>query len=99
MGRPFLLENFFELLPEARSDQPDDEDEVQATVDPKANAHARPARSIIEETIQRHFHPGMPPTFWHNGQEWLSRAEGHGTRKRAAAHAVIVRGTGIFKVN
>ena len=27
------------------------------------------------------------------------KSEGRGTRKRSAAHAVLVRGTGLFRVN
>ncbi|CAD7963671.1 unnamed protein product [Amoebophrya sp. A25] len=35
----------------------------------------------------------------HTGNEWLSYAEGRGTRLRAAAHCVLRRGTGVIKVN
>ncbi|KFG60638.1 putative ribosomal protein S9 [Toxoplasma gondii RUB] len=37
--------------------------------------------------------------FMHNGCEWLWQAEGTGTRKRAAAHVIIRRGTGQVRVN
>ncbi|CBZ49798.1 hypothetical protein NCLIV_002860 [Neospora caninum Liverpool] len=37
--------------------------------------------------------------FIHNGSEWLWQAEGTGTRKRAAAHVIIRRGTGQVRVN
>lgn len=57
------------------------------------------ANSVIHEAIERYFKPEAPPKFWHRGEEWLSRCEGRGTRKRAAAHAVLVRGTGLFRVN
>lgn len=58
-----------------------------------------PANSVIHEAIERYFKPEAPPKFWHRDEEWLSRCEGRGTRKRAAAHAVLVRGTGLFRVN
>eukprot|EP00434_Breviolum_minutum_P018882 symbB.v1.2.016652.t3/scaffold1274.1/size127343/7 len=57
------------------------------------------ANSVIHSAIERYFKPGMAPKFWHNNEEWLSRCEGRGTRKRSAAHAVLVRGTGLFRVN
>lgn len=31
-------------------------------------------------------------------EDWVE-SEGRGTRKRSAAHAVLVRGTGLFRVN
>ena len=42
---------------------------------------------------------GNVPTFGARGREWKVRAEGKGTRKRATAHVVIQRGSGIVKVN
>ncbi|KAL8273906.1 hypothetical protein Esti_002229 [Eimeria stiedai] len=37
-------------------------------------------------------------TFEHGGRVWLCKAEGRGTRKRAAALAVLTRGTGQVRV-
>lgn len=54
---------------------------------------------VIHGTIKKLFRADDPATFSHSGEEWLARAEGRGTRKRATAHAVITRGTGLFKVN
>eukprot|EP00438_Fugacium_kawagutii_P036516 Skav217607 [mRNA] locus=scaffold2172:203589:220867:+ [translate_table: standard] len=53
------------------------------------------ANSVIHEAIDRYFKPDAPPKFWHNGKD----GERRGTRKRAAAHAVLLRGTGVFRVN
>mmetsp|Transcript_22650 Transcript_22650/g.51797 ORF Transcript_22650/g.51797 Transcript_22650/m.51797 type:complete len:372 (-) Transcript_22650:74-1189(-) len=53
----------------------------------------------VHGTILKHFRPELPSTFRHAGREWLARAEGRGTRKRAVAHAVLLRGSGIIKVN
>ncbi|CAE6966050.1 rpsI, partial [Symbiodinium sp. KB8] len=53
----------------------------------------------VHGTIEKYFRPDLPPKFWHGGKEWLSYVEGTGTRKRASAHVVLVRGTGIFRVN
>lgn len=67
-----------------------DEDEKMTT---------KMARDIIDKTIIENFNPSCKDTFYHNGLEWLVEAEGMGTRKRAVAHVVIRRGTGIVKVN
>jgi len=57
------------------------------------------ANPTIHSIIQKHFAAKQASRFWHNGKEWLVRAEGKGTRKRATAHVVIQRGSGIIKVN
>jgi len=100
--RPFLLENFFEVADQDMDDSREDEDEQQASAEAgtaAANEAADYANPTIHEAIQRYFRPDQPTKFWHDGHEWLSWAEGRGTRKRASAHAKICRGTGIFKVN
>lgn len=101
--KPFLLENFFEV-----ADYPDDmptkkrlEDEQTESVksrDPLKDG-SDDADPAIQRVIEKYFRPDLPPKFAHRGEEWLSRAEGRGTRKRASAHAVLVRGTGLFRVN
>lgn len=94
---PFLLENFFEVADEVQEDASDDwVDEVAENPEDEGEVNADPT---IHGAIQRYFRPGQPSKFWLNGEEWLARAEGRGTRKRATAHAVITRGTGVFKVN
>lgn len=97
--RPFLLENFFEVaddeedvhLAEDEEDNDVEEDEEQ-TKDVSDRVHP-----VIHGTIGKHFRPEQPTKFLHNGEEWLSEAEGIGTRRRATAHAVIKRGTGLFQ--
>mmetsp|Transcript_131054 Transcript_131054/g.407587 ORF Transcript_131054/g.407587 Transcript_131054/m.407587 type:complete len:300 (+) Transcript_131054:65-964(+) len=102
--RPFMLEDFFEV---ADADDPDDEVDAEAG-DEAAEGEAEggapgrqshPADPAIHGAIRRHFRPSQPTSFWHNAEEWLVRAEGRGTRKRASAHVVLSRGTGIVKVN
>jgi len=99
--RPFLLENFFEVADQGQDRAGDDLDEALddegGEVMPTAQEAA--ADQVIHGAIQRYFRPGEPGRFLHNEEEWLARAEGRGTRKRASAHAVIMRGTGLFKVN
>lgn len=96
--RPFLLENFFEVPDADRRQDDEDEDfsEEEEEVGDVASAEADP---VIHSAIRNYFRPDDPPRFWHSGEEWLARAEGRGTRKRASAHAVIRRGSGTFKVN
>jgi len=98
--RPFLIENFFELADsdiDAADLMPENADGAGAQDDlPETEQMASPA---IHAAIQKYFRPGQPNKFWHNSEEWLVRAEGRGTRKRASAHALLCRGTGVFKVN
>jgi len=94
---PFLLENFFDVADGADDEEPDEwVDEFTENPEEEGEVDADPT---IHGAIQRYFRPGQPSKFWLNGEEWLARAEGRGTRKRATAHAVITRGTGLFKVN
>eukprot|EP00928_Gymnodinium_smaydae_P040783 TRINITY_DN27628_c0_g2_i1.p1 TRINITY_DN27628_c0_g2~~TRINITY_DN27628_c0_g2_i1.p1 ORF type:complete len:309 (+),score=59.79 TRINITY_DN27628_c0_g2_i1:46-927(+) len=105
--RPFLIENFFEVPYAQRSgdgEQLPGESSAAASGAPGAAGDADRASSLpvpaeIHGTILRHFSPEAAATFMHGGQEWLSWAEGRGTRKRASAHAVIVRGSGVIKIN
>ncbi|PFH31767.1 putative ribosomal protein S9 [Besnoitia besnoiti] len=55
--------------------------------------------SLISGAIVRAFNPARMKVFTHGGWEWLWQAEGTGTRKRAAAHVIIRRGTGQVRVN
>jgi len=103
--RPFLLENFFEVadLDEDahRVAELENEDAAGGYGDlgGQVGEQARSADPVIQGAIERYFKPSRPARFLHNAEEWLVRAEGHGTRKRASAHAVLRRGTGLFKVN
>lgn len=107
--KPFLLENFFEV-----SDYPEEAQRSNADAEasslqqgtssdkpPEAiEAHSSDSvNPVIHQAIEKYFRPDLASKFFHRGDEWLSRSEGRGTRKRAAAHAVLVRGTGLFRVN
>lgn len=96
--RPFLLENFFEAETGEPADMQSDEEEdrLQRIAAVAGESEADP---IIHGSIQKIFQSKRVPAFECNGQEWLSEAEGRGTRKRASAHVVLRRGSGIIKVN
>jgi ribosomal protein S9 len=98
--RPFLIENFFEVADYDDNALMSDDAEGNKEADENSDQGvAHQAHPTIHGTLKKHFCPDEPQKFWHNGQEWLAEADGHGTRKRAAAHAVIKRGSGVFKVN
>eukprot|EP00930_Biecheleria_cincta_P004553 TRINITY_DN105468_c0_g1_i1.p1 TRINITY_DN105468_c0_g1~~TRINITY_DN105468_c0_g1_i1.p1 ORF type:complete len:290 (-),score=43.01 TRINITY_DN105468_c0_g1_i1:39-908(-) len=104
---PFTLENFFEVTDrdegaDSSLHQGDEEDGRpgwESNLEDEKQKAFMSAHPTIHGAIERYFRPDLPPKFWHNGEEWLARAEGRGTRKRASAHAVICRGTGLFRVN
>eukprot|EP00927_Polykrikos_kofoidii_P073950 TRINITY_DN69955_c0_g1_i1.p1 TRINITY_DN69955_c0_g1~~TRINITY_DN69955_c0_g1_i1.p1 ORF type:complete len:291 (-),score=42.05 TRINITY_DN69955_c0_g1_i1:111-983(-) len=98
---PFLIEDFFDVPTSGDVDQDEEPGgplEGDA-VDEQAQSQLSEADPVIHGTIQKHFNSKQLPRFHHNGKDWLVRAEGRGTRKRASAHAVLVRGCGNFKVN
>jgi len=98
--KPFLLENFFEAADtDDRSRDADSDDDDPHQFDNEAADVSAEADPAIHGAIQKYFRPDLPPKFWHRGEEWLTTAEGKGTRKRATAHAVVTRGSGMFKVN
>lgn len=100
--RPFLIENFFEVADADNESEGPSEDEAEASgrqEDQGSTEEPGPESHIIHDTIRKYFRPDLPNTFMHGSAEWLVRAEGRGTRKRASAHAVLCRGTGLFKVN
>lgn len=100
--RPFLLENYFEVADyddDMLMEEDDDEQDEDTRDKEQLKAAANMTHPIIHGTLKKHFRADQPSKFWHGGQEWLAEAEGFGTRKRAAAHVVIKRGSGIFKVN
>lgn len=102
---PFTLENFFEVA--------DREEGAEHSTPENDMEGSRPSfqpgleddhedwsvNPTIHGAIERYFRPDLPPKFLHDGEEWLATAEGRGTRKRASAHAVIRRGTGLFRIN
>jgi len=104
--RPFLIENFFELADidsdESRlkaNNASDEHGDSLKDLEMEDGEELHQSNATIHGAVLKHFRSDRPNTFLHNGEEWLERAEGRGTRKRSAAHVVICRGTGIFKVN
>jgi len=94
---PFLLENFFEVPDE--DGKSSDKMNIASTDSQDVDLAANIVNPVIHSTIRKYFRPDLPATFLHDGEEWLTQSEGHGTRKRATAHAIIVRGSGVIKVN
>eukprot|EP00929_Paragymnodinium_shiwhaense_P090643 TRINITY_DN50807_c0_g1_i1.p1 TRINITY_DN50807_c0_g1~~TRINITY_DN50807_c0_g1_i1.p1 ORF type:complete len:213 (-),score=41.82 TRINITY_DN50807_c0_g1_i1:70-708(-) len=100
--RPFLLENFFDVPEYEDPHEEKPSDDAAALDEFESMEQDRPisqADRIIHNSIKKHFRPEEPSTFVHNGQEWLARAEGQGTRNRSTARAVLLRGSGLVKVN
>jgi len=100
--RPFLLENFFELADQDVDIDSSPMEDGGEEGEHAGDEHTPPsnlASPAIHGAIQKYFKAAQPAKFWLGEEEWLSRAEGRGTRKRASAHVVICRGTGVFKVN
>lgn len=97
--RPFLLENHFEVADYDDDGHALEEEHIETVDDAVLEGVSDKTHPVIHGTLKKHFRPDQPSKFWHAGQEWLAEAEGHGTRKRAAAHVVIKRGSGLFKVN
>lgn len=89
---PFLLENFFSNIEDVSLVYP-----VAPTVSAPAAEEAEPAEELVPLSIHKLF--GGAETFSARGKEWLTRADGKGTRKRAVAHVVITKGTGMVIVN
>ncbi|CAK9081010.1 unnamed protein product [Durusdinium trenchii] len=98
---PFMLENFLEVEPEEGDYDKLQEGEAgsESTGSNSDDGNKNNVNRMIHAAFERYGKPDMPAKFWHKDEEWLSRCEGRGTRKRAAAHALLVRGTGIFRVN
>ena len=58
------------------------------------------AEAELDRWVLEALHPeGVPGRFRHGAREFLRRATGEGTKKRARAQVVLVRGTGVVKVN
>ena len=65
-----------------------------------AAANADDAANTMNAWLLSAVHPsGVPPQFNHEGREFLWRSTGEGTKKRARAQVVLMRGSGLIKVN
>lgn len=107
---PFLLENFFvsgdEEGESLSADFQKPKTVITSSQSPESGkqdeSNSIPESDLVPEKIHK-FLSSMSEEnvvyFPARGREWKVRAEGKGTRKRATAHVVIQRGTGIVKVN
>ncbi|KAL8450673.1 hypothetical protein Emag_003113 [Eimeria magna] len=110
---PFLLENVFASAGSDDPSEPDEEEDEEeetaaaaaaagldshAAEAPTGEAAAAAADNLIRAHIHNSFDPEKRKTFNYGGRVWLCKAEGRGTRKRAAALAVLTRGTGQVRV-
>jgi small subunit ribosomal protein S9 len=82
----------------------DSEDSDRKNEDAKNNSESTndlEAKDFVPEGIHKLLSSmgDNTPYFTARGREWKVHAEGKGTRKRATAHVIIQRGTGIVKVN
>ena len=104
---PFLLENFFqtdteESLSSNISVTKTTSKEVVGATPPTSSGGDN---SSTHDVVPQKIHDLLSsisnnvPTFGARGREWKVCADAKGTRKRATAHVVIQRGTGIVKVN
>nr|AET50822.1 hypothetical protein [Eimeria tenella] len=109
---PFLLENFFRSLGSDDPNNPNDPtdpsgetletgdspEETQTNSAEPAAAAAAAADGLLRAHVHSCFDPEKRKTFEHGGRVWLCTAMGQGTRKRAAAVALLTRGTGQVRV-
>ena len=103
---PFLLEDFFSSMdrvdPPKRSNvlaktrkttaKPAEENASEKDMPP-----ATEITKVIHNALTKAFNPHE--SFIHNGREFKAVSEGVGTRKRSIAKAVIIRGTGLVRIN
>ncbi|KAF4676816.1 hypothetical protein FOL47_004750 [Perkinsus chesapeaki] len=108
---PFVLEDFFNSMDEGFKKQEEDF-EVLHVADETEGMLGEEEEEVDEEkvdTVNPVIHnklvrafasdPRDTRSFMYNGAEWKERAEGRGLRKRATAHVVLQRGSGVIKVN
>lgn len=108
---PFLLENFFVSENEASTDGYSADLKsgsaslvVPWTTEAEASNNA-PSESEPRDVVPESIHLALSalsknvPVFIARNREWKIRSEAKGTRKRATAHVLIEKGTGIVKVN
>lgn len=104
---PFLLEDFFSSM-----DRMDPPKSSRAAIKPR-KVDAKPAEdeppevdtdqsneqvtTAIHKALTNAFNPHE--SFIHHGREFKAVSEGVGTRKRSVAKAVIMRGTGMIRIN
>ncbi|KAF4714056.1 hypothetical protein FOZ62_022920 [Perkinsus olseni] len=105
---PFVVEDFFNSMDEGFKKQEEDfevlhvPEEAQGTVEQEVDEEkVDTVNTVIHNKLVRAFtsNPRDTRSFIYNGQEWKERAEGRGLRKRATAHVVLQRGSGVIKVN
>lgn len=102
---PFLLETFFtDSEPPAARIAPKQESAVeQQTKTDTENTDILSGQDVVPATVQTFFQnlAAEPPveSFVARGREWLVTGQGRGTRKRAVAHVLLQKGTGIVTVN
>jgi ribosomal protein S9 len=103
---PFLLEDFFvsvadkdmETLPARKAKK-----EVTVSVE-KEETEKKTSEVVAECETVRNFllrasQGEIPARFEHNGREFLEKSTGQGTKKRARAQVMLMRGTGVVRVN
>ncbi|KAF4683773.1 hypothetical protein FOZ60_008653 [Perkinsus olseni] len=105
---PFVVEDFFNSMDEGFKKQEEDfellhvPEEAQGTIEQEVDEEkVDTVNPVIHNKLVRAFtsNPRDTRSFIYNGQEWKERAEGRGLRKRATAHVVLQRGSGVIKVN
>ncbi|EER18647.1 ribosomal protein S9, putative [Perkinsus marinus ATCC 50983] len=106
---PFVLEDFFNSMDEGFKKAEEEFEVLHVGEEEKGTAEEQQVdeekvdtvNSVIHNKLVRAFttNPKEARSFVYNGEEWKERAEGRGLRKRATAHVVLQRGSGVIKVN
>ena len=104
---PFLLEDFFvsmddkemAAVPKRFKAKPADPNTNTAPVAIVAPPSINEVSETMHNFLMKAFHKVPPKTFIHGDCEFLERGAGQGTKKRSRVQAVLVRGTGIVRVN
>ena len=106
---PFLLEDFFvsvadkdmEALParKAKKAPAEPEKTEENNLDDSKTSEVVAECEAVKNLLLRASQGEAPRRFEHNGRELLERSTGQGTKKRARAQAVLIRGTGVVRVN
>jgi len=98
---PFLLEDFFSSAdrfdPAVKAKKTTQASPPPTEAETPETAGSETAARVIHAALTKAFNPHE--SFMVNGREFKTRSEGVGTRKRAVAHAVIIRGTGLVRIN
>jgi small subunit ribosomal protein S9 len=100
---PFLLEDFFTSEDGQTGNAKVDQTTTPTTTVSLDTSTSDPTLDTVPEAIHSalsQFSSRRSPTFTDRfGREWKILAEGKGTRKRATAHVIVTKGTGVVKVN